>query len=151
MDVAQAQTQYLNFGGSMYREGYLDDQFTVLQILADESQPGFVLEIISIFFNDSDRILQDLTQLLDKPVPDFNQVAELVHTLKGSSSSVGAKKVKNVCTTFKKYSEEQNLQGCQMCLQQVKQDYALVRNKLETLLSMQLQIKAAGGEVPLIE
>ena len=45
-------------------KGFLDNQFTQLEELEDESNPDFVVEIVSVFFDDSERILNDLSLAL---------------------------------------------------------------------------------------
>jgi histidine-containing phosphotransfer protein len=42
----------------------LDQQFTQLQQLQDESNPEFVSEVVSLFFEDSERLLEELTESL---------------------------------------------------------------------------------------
>ncbi|KAH9613453.1 hypothetical protein KSS87_007809, partial [Heliosperma pusillum] len=109
MDVVNLlQRQYIDYITSLYREGYLDDQFTQLQKLADESSPDFVDDIVTLFFQDSDKLIENLARALEQHVVDFNQVSNHAHQLKGSSSSVGANKVKNICAMFRGYCEEKN-------------------------------------------
>ena len=45
-------------------QGFLDDQFTQLQMLQDESNPDFVAEVINLFAEDSERLLSELTKAL---------------------------------------------------------------------------------------
>ncbi|RZS27354.1 hypothetical protein BHM03_00060806, partial [Ensete ventricosum] len=45
-------------------QGLLDEQFEQLQMLQDESSPGFIAELITLFCGDSERILAELTKLL---------------------------------------------------------------------------------------
>ncbi|GMH25983.1 hypothetical protein Nepgr_027826 [Nepenthes gracilis] len=151
MDVVQLLRQYIDCKTTLFREGILDDQFTQLQKLADDSSPSFVVEVVSLFFDDSEKLLKNLTQALEQPVVDFKQVADHAHQFKGSSSSIGAQRVKNVCIAFRTYCIEENLDGCLKCLQQVKHEYALVKNKLENLLRLEQQIVAAGGSIPPVE
>ncbi|GAB4841195.1 peroxiredoxin type-2 [Ancistrocladus abbreviatus] len=148
MDVAQLQRQYIERKVSLFREGLLDDQFNQLQKLADESRPKFVVEVVSLFLEDSEKLLNNLTKAIEQPVVNFKQVADYAHQFKGSSSSIGAQRIKNICISFKNYSETENLEGCLRCLHQVKQEFALFKNKLETLFSLEQQIVAAGGVIP---
>ncbi|CAN1807856.1 Histidine-containing phosphotransfer protein 1, partial [Linum perenne] len=90
--------------------GFLDSQFAQLQLLQDERNPDLVVEVVSLFFEDSDRLLDDLTKALPQQGVDFKKVDAHVHQLKSSSS--------------------RSLR----CLQQVKQEYYLVKNKLENLI-----------------
>ncbi|KAJ9700149.1 hypothetical protein PVL29_005803 [Vitis rotundifolia] len=133
MEVVQMQRRFVEYAASLFREGFLDGQFTQLQQLQDESNPDFVVEVVSLFFEDSEKLLNDLSRALDQQNVDFKRVDSHVHQLKGSSSSIGAQRVKNACIAFRNYCEEQNTDACLSCLQQVKQEYSLVKSKLETL------------------
>ncbi|PSS24899.1 Histidine-containing phosphotransfer protein [Actinidia chinensis var. chinensis] len=147
--VLQLQRQLSDYKTSLYNEGFLDDQFTQLQQLQDESNPDFVVEVVSLFFEDSERLLTELTKTLDQHSIDFRKVDAHVHQLKGSSSSIGAQRVQKVCIYFRNYCDEQNVEGCLKCLQQVKNEYTLVKNKLETLFKFEQQLLAAGGSIPM--
>ncbi|XP_059652574.1 histidine-containing phosphotransfer protein 1-like [Cornus florida] len=147
--VVQLQRQFVDYRASLYKEGFLDDQFIQLQQLQDESNPDFVVEVVSLFFEDSERLLNELTKALDQQSVDFKKVDAHVHQFKGSSSSIGAQRVQRVCISFRNYCEEQNVEGCLKCLQQVKNEYSLVRNKLETMFKLEQQILAAGGSIPM--
>ncbi|XP_042491394.1 histidine-containing phosphotransfer protein 1-like [Macadamia integrifolia] len=151
MDADQMQRRFVDYIASLFREGFLDDQFTQLQQLQDESNPDFVVEVVSLFFEDSERLLNDLGRALDQQIVDFKKVDAHVHQLKGSSSSIGAQRVKNACISFRNFCEIQNTEGCLRCLQQVKQEYFLVKNKLESLFRLEQQILAAGGSIPMME
>ncbi|OMO99026.1 hypothetical protein COLO4_13557 [Corchorus olitorius] len=148
MDVVQLQRQLVDYKASLYNEAILDEQFTQLQELQDENNPDFVVEVVSLFFEDSERLLNELTKALEQQNIDFKRVDAHVHQLKGSSSSIGAQRVQKVCIAFRNCCEEQNVQGCLICLQQVKNEYSLVKTKLETMFKLEQQILAAGGSIP---
>ncbi|KAK9073009.1 hypothetical protein SSX86_007331 [Deinandra increscens subsp. villosa] len=149
--VSQLQRQFIDYTTSLYNEGYLDDQFTQLQQLQDESNPDFVVEVVSLFFEDSEKLLNNLATALQQKSVDYNQVDSHVHQFKGSSSSIGAKQVTNVCIHFRNFCEAKNLDGCLRCLQQLRHEYILVRTKLEALFRLEQQILQAGGSVPVME
>ncbi|CAL9153993.1 unnamed protein product [Musa hybrid cultivar] len=125
---------------SMYIEGLLDQQFQQLQMLQDASSPGFVAEVITLFCEDAERILTELTKLVDQAVVEFQKVDAYVHQLKGSSSSVGAQNVKLACIQFRQFCEENNKDGCLNALNVVKHHYYLLRNKFDTMLQVILNL-----------
>ncbi|KAE8660110.1 Histidine-containing phosphotransfer protein 1 [Hibiscus syriacus] len=109
MEVAQMQRSLVDYTKTLFMEGFLDAQFLQLQQLQDESNPDFVVEVVSLFFDDSEKLLNDLSMALDQPNVDFKKVDAHVHQLKGSSSSIGAQKVKDACIAFRNFCEEQNI------------------------------------------
>ncbi|KAL2896217.1 Histidine-containing phosphotransfer protein 1 [Bienertia sinuspersici] len=152
MDIVQLrQRHYIDFMKSMHIENYLDDQFTQLQKLADESSPDFVYEVVTLFFQDSEKLIDNLSKALEQPVVDFSQVANHAHQFKGSSSSIGAHRVKNQCVKFRAYCEENNLEGCLNCLQELQQEYIVLKSKFEYLFELEQEILKNGGTIPTMD
>lgn len=151
MEVARLQQKFVDLTNSLFQEGFLDDQFTQLQMLQDASNPDFVAEVITLFAEDSERLLTELTKALEQDPVDYKKVDAYVHQFKGSSSSVGAQRVKAVCMDFRAYAEARNREGCLQALQHIKHEFYLVKNKLEALLKLEQQIVAAGGSVPMMD
>ncbi|XP_019094982.1 PREDICTED: histidine-containing phosphotransfer protein 5 isoform X2 [Camelina sativa] len=147
--VAQLQRQFQDYMVSLYQQGYLDNQFTELRKLQDEGSPDFVAEVVSLFFDDCAKLINDMSISLERPDHvDFKQVDSGVHQLKGSSSSVGARRVKNVCIAFKECCDVQNREGC---LQQVDYEYKMLKTKLQDLFNLEQQILQAGGTIPQVD
>nr|KJB56829.1 hypothetical protein B456_009G137400 [Gossypium raimondii] len=71
---------------------------------------------------------------------DFSKLDGLMHQFKGSSSSIGAKKVKAESTLFREYCKSGNAEGCMRTFQQLKKEYATLRKKLETYFQLARQI-----------
>ncbi|KAE9611511.1 hypothetical protein Lal_00011679 [Lupinus albus] len=151
MDVIQWQKQLLDHQAVMLREGFLDDQFIQLQKLQDDSSPDFVIEVMTMFFEDSENLLNNMKRALEQVPVAFRQVDAHVHQFKGSSASVGAGRIKNVCATFRDFCDAQNLEGCVRCLQQLQHEYSLLKNNLQPLFRLRQQIQAAGGSIPIID
>ncbi|XP_014627837.1 histidine-containing phosphotransfer protein 1 isoform X4 [Glycine max] len=84
--IVQLERQLVDYTASLFHEGFLDDQFNQLQQLQDESNPDFVVEVVTLFFEDADRLLNELTKALGQPSIDFKRLDAHVHQLKGSSS-----------------------------------------------------------------
>ncbi|CAL0302267.1 unnamed protein product [Lupinus luteus] len=100
---------------------------------------------MSVFFEDAERILKEVEKALGQECIEFHRVGDQVHQLKGSSSSIGAKRFQKVCIAFKHYSDEQNIEGCFASFQQMKEEYCMVKSKLEILLKVEKEFFAAGG------
>ncbi|KAE9618989.1 hypothetical protein Lal_00046916 [Lupinus albus] len=139
--------QLVDYTVSLFNEGFLDEQFNQLQQLQDESNPDFVVEVVTLFFENAERLLNELTIALSHESIDFKRLDAHVHHLKGSSSSIGAQRIHRVCISFRNSCVEQNVEGCLKSLQQVKQEYSLVKTKLETLFKMEQKILGARESV----
>ncbi|KAK9726258.1 hypothetical protein RND81_05G202600 [Saponaria officinalis] len=67
-DEQMMQLQYIDYRTSLFREGLLDGQFKELQKLEDGGSPGFVQEIVTLFFTESQTLLENITKLLAETV-----------------------------------------------------------------------------------
>ncbi|CAL5425313.1 unnamed protein product [Camellia sinensis] len=159
--VSQLQRQFVDHTTSLYREkGFLDDQFTQLQKLQDDSNPEFVVEVVSLFFEDSQKLLNNLASALQQQIVDYKQVDAHVHQFKGSSSRVHREskmcvlasetavrrkilmvhqkgryrlKWKQTGLVWKLASKKRTVSWCVRFLQLLEHEYTLVKSKLETL------------------
>ncbi|CAN1234033.1 Histidine-containing phosphotransfer protein 3 [Linum perenne] len=129
MDVlSQLQRQIVEYTNSLLRDGFVDDQFSQLQKLQDESSPEFVMEVVSLFFEDCQKLVNNMARAL-----------------------VGAARIKNLCVTFRTCCDSQNRDGCVICLQEVNREYALLKNKLQHLFRLEQQVVNAGGTIPVVQ
>lgn len=133
MAITDLHQQYVNFVSALFQEGFLDEQFTQLQQLRDESNPYFVEEVVSVFFEDSLNLLKTMQNSLNQEPVDYKKVDSCLHHFLGSSSSIGALRMKNVCTIFRACCEEKMRNGCLQCLQELIQEYYLLKDKLKFL------------------
>ncbi|KAK1314469.1 Histidine-containing phosphotransfer protein 4 [Acorus calamus] len=117
-------------------EGYLDDQFLQLELLQDDVTPNFVEEVVASFFRDSPRLLSTIEHALQKSPLDFDRLDRFMHQFKGSSSSIGALRLKNESSLFGEYCDECNVEGCLMSFQRVKREHAILRQKLDNYFQL---------------
>ncbi|KAG2371126.1 histidine-containing phosphotransfer protein 4-like isoform X4 [Vigna umbellata] len=139
MDKIHSHRQVAVIKHSLFDQGYLDEQFIQLEELQDDANPNFVEEIVTLYYRDSSRLISNLDHTLERNPLDFNKLDTIMHQFKGSSSSIGAKKVKAECTLFREYCRTRNGEGCRRSFQQMKKEYAILRKKLETYFQMARQ------------
>ncbi|KAG6514776.1 hypothetical protein ZIOFF_025146 [Zingiber officinale] len=124
---------------------YEEDQDPVSDLLRNPTPVPFITYGLVFGFT-----LMDFAHFFKGLVLWTKKVDAHVHQFKGSSASVGAQRVKNVYMAFRNYCEEMDHEGCLTCLHQLKQEYFLVKNKLETLFKLEQQIMAVGGSIPMM-
>ncbi|XP_022131357.1 histidine-containing phosphotransfer protein 4-like isoform X2 [Momordica charantia] len=128
-------------------QGYLDrDQFTQLEELQDDANPNFAEEIVSLFYNDSARLIRSIEQIMVSKPTDFEKLDNYVHQFKGSSSSIGANRVTDACSKFREYCLAEKLEGCIRSFQQVKQEHEILKKKLDTYFQLARQAGKAENE-----
>ncbi|KAG6782067.1 hypothetical protein NC652_008138 [Populus alba x Populus x berolinensis] len=121
----------------LFHQGVLDEQFLQLQQLEDESSPNFVSEVVNIYFHESEKLLRNLRGLLmDREFSDYKKMGTHLNQLMGSSSSIGAKRVRNVCVAFRASSEQNSRAGCLRALELLEHEYCYLKNKLHELFQV---------------
>ncbi|KAH7547221.1 histidine-containing phosphotransfer protein 4 [Ziziphus jujuba] len=141
MEKNQLHRQIAVMRQSLFDQGYLDEQFVQLEELQDDANPNFVEEVATLYYRDSSRLIHNIEQALEKSPLDFHKLDSYMHQLKGSSSSIGAKKVKAECTQFREYCRTANGEGCMRTFQQLKKEYAALKRKIEAYFQM---VRQAG-------
>ncbi|KAK4362187.1 hypothetical protein RND71_017428 [Anisodus tanguticus] len=125
----------------LFHQGVLDEQYLQLQQLQDESSPNFVSEVVNIYFQESEKLLRNLRFLLE--FSDYKKMGVHLNQFIGSSSSIGAKRVRNVCVAFRVASEQNNRLGCLRALELLEHEYCYLKNKLHELFQFRATDRAA--------
>ncbi|GLC37912.1 hypothetical protein PLESTB_001503200 [Pleodorina starrii] len=125
----------------LQNEGVLDEQFQQLMQLQDDTNPDFVAEVVQLYFEDSVQKIDRMGAMLNSPVPDFKELDQLVHQFKGSSASLGAATIAQLCIKMREGCQTQNQQMCLMLLGQLRDSYLLLKGKLDTFMSLEHQRK----------
>ncbi|KAL8100867.1 hypothetical protein AgCh_032934 [Apium graveolens] len=106
--LKQLQRHYVQFVKSLYREKTVDRQFFDMQKLSDDPQ------FLSVLANGFDNVWESVSHKLEIAIEHKNVNRELndaVHRLKGSSTSIGAKKVTTLCLAFEDHYSTQNYEA----------------------------------------
>ncbi|KAF5177758.1 Histidine-containing phosphotransfer protein [Thalictrum thalictroides] len=133
---------------SLIEKGFLDEFFSQVQRLQNEGNPGFVVHVFTLYFERAQKLLCEINSLLEQSTVDLKQVEYFLHELKGSSSSVGAHRVTEVCIAFCNLCKEQNLEECFRSMQMLTEEYSLLQHKVKVLFNWEQQILEAGGSIP---
>ncbi|KAH7859169.1 hypothetical protein Vadar_032482 [Vaccinium darrowii] len=130
----------------LFHQGVLDEQFLELQQLQDDSSPNFVYDVVNIYFNESEKLLSNLRGLLvDKEFSDYKKMGKHLNQLMGSSSSIGAKRISNICLAFRAASDQNNRPACLRALEMLENEYCYLNNKLHEFFQIEQQRVLAGG------
>ncbi|XP_051116137.1 histidine-containing phosphotransfer protein 4-like [Andrographis paniculata] len=125
---------------SLFDQGYLDEQFVQLEELQDDTNPNFVEEVVTLYYQDSARLIGIIEQALEKNPLDFAKLDSHMQQFKGSTSSIGAKRVKEECTHFRQHCEAANAQGCRRTFHKLKKQYTTLKNKLQVYFQIARQV-----------
>ncbi|XP_038884045.1 histidine-containing phosphotransfer protein 4-like isoform X1 [Benincasa hispida] len=148
MDSNLLQRQVAYTKKCFFEQGYLDrEQFTQLEELQDDANPNFAEEIVSLFYNDSARLIRSIEQTMVSKPMDFEKLDNYMHQFKGSSSSIGANRVTDACSQFREFCLAGNLEGCIGSFLQVKQEHEILKKKLDTYFQLDKlgKVENVGG------
>ncbi|XP_071679881.1 histidine-containing phosphotransfer protein 1-like [Lolium perenne] len=76
----------LGYAARMFSRRLLDEQFQQLLLLQDGSEENLVAKIVTLFCQEAERIIGELSMQLDKPYVNFEEVAAFADKLEGSSA-----------------------------------------------------------------
>ena len=85
--------------------------------------------------------------MLASPTPDFNELDQLVHQFKGSSASLGAATIAQLCIRLREGCQTLNQQMCLALLGQLREAYMLLRGKLEMFMQLENQKKQLAASL----
>jgi HPt (histidine-containing phosphotransfer) domain-containing protein len=108
-----------------------------LRALGEPGEPDPLIEFIDMFFADTPLVLQRLHQAVDAHNP--TAVREAAHSLKGSSSNLGAEKLSHLCRDLESQGKAGALTSAPELLAQIEAEYAVVKELLEA------ERRASGG------
>lgn len=143
--LEQLQASLNELLSQLLHEGLLDEQFSQLLSLQDETNPHFVAEVVELYFEDSGSKVDKLGAKLAQQPVDYNEIDALVHQFKGSSASFGAKSIAAACVQLREACQAQNQQGCQALQQHIVQQFQLLRSRLEDFMQLENQRKQLLG------
>ncbi|KAG2495565.1 hypothetical protein HYH03_006165 [Edaphochlamys debaryana] len=125
----------------LQHEGILDEQFQQLMQLQDDTNPDFVAEVVQLYFEDSVQKIDRMGAMLSAQTPDFKELDQLVHQFKGSSASLGAATIAQLCIRMREGCQTLDQQLCVALLGQLRDSYWQLKSKLDTFMALEQQRK----------
>ncbi|XP_065855492.1 histidine-containing phosphotransfer protein 5-like [Euphorbia lathyris] len=142
MALSSLQAEFNNLLHSMFDENILDEQFTQVRSLQDETNPNFTAQVINSFCLDARKVIIKLNKQFNAPDVEFSVLEPSVHQLKGSSSCIGARRLKVACTELQQVFDVKDKQGCLQSLNKIIHEYRILEGKLHTLIQLEKRILA---------
>uniref|UniRef100_A0A7N0ZTD4 Histidine-containing phosphotransfer protein n=1 Tax=Kalanchoe fedtschenkoi TaxID=63787 RepID=A0A7N0ZTD4_KALFE len=149
--IPQLQKQFLDYAASLFNEETLTEQFIRVHKLKPAHNPNFTTTMIAIFFEGSSKLINTMSELLDQPMVDFTAVYHTAQTLRGSSATVGAGKIKKICSHFRNFCDSCNTEMVKRVVRQLHYHNSLLKSKLDNFFMLENQIQNAGGVIPPLE
>lgn len=108
----------------------LDDSvLAALRELEVAGEPHFLSDLIDIYFNDTPKLIDAMRAAIAQG--HTSRLHHTAHTLKGSSSSIGARSVAKLCTELEELGRAGTIAGACEWLLKVEAEYERVKPALE--------------------
>ncbi|EPS58413.1 hypothetical protein M569_16402, partial [Genlisea aurea] len=133
----------------LFHQGVLDEQFLQVQQLEDGASPNFVSDVVAIYLRESDKLLRNLRNLLaaEEESCDYGKMGIHLNQFTGSSSTIGAHRVRDVCIAFRSASEQKNRIGCMRALEALEYEYCYLKTKFHEIFQIE-QRRIAAARYP---
>ncbi|OAO94668.1 hypothetical protein AXX17_AT5G19630 [Arabidopsis thaliana] len=98
-------------------QGYLDRQYTQLEALAKDTNPNFIVEIITLYFRDSPNVIASLEHELEREPIEVPMITRCILRLESSSARlviiffIGAIKVVKELKKANTFLKAGNIEG----------------------------------------
>ncbi len=102
-----------------------------LTMLKDVMEDDFP-QLITTYLDDASARIGQLSDLI--AAADHEELRHCAHSLKGSSSNLGAMPLSELCFEIETKAKEQQLDGIEPCVDNIKQEFEVVKSVLEGLL-----------------
>jgi histidine-containing phosphotransfer protein len=96
---------------------------------------------------DSGAKIDRIGQLLSNSPPDYHELDQLVHQFKGSSASLGAAQIAQLCIRLRESCQQQDQATCVALQHGIRAAYADLKTRLEAFMQLEgrrKQLLAAG-------
>ncbi len=104
-----------------------------LRALNPGDNDAFLREIVGIFLDDTPRRITELEQSLS--ARDMAKFSRAAHSIKGSSSNLGASRLRAAAEAIEHHAKDQGLEGIMIRINTLKDEFAQVDTGLRALIA----------------
>lgn len=97
----------------------------------DTEESNFLSELIDIYLTESKKLFDKIKKGISSN--DKEMVSNNSHTLKGSSSNIGAMELSRLCAEIEKKARKGDLDGVKLLLPEMEECYNLTIDKIKSL------------------
>ncbi|EFH50220.1 predicted protein [Arabidopsis lyrata subsp. lyrata] len=124
---------------SFFDEGYLNSQYTQLEALAKDTNPNFIIEIITLYFRDSPNGARS-----NRGTHDYQMHSSVRKQQRQASYNIfviciGASKVFKELQKANTSLKASNTEGIKVALGDIKKEHSKLRAKFETYFQLMRQ------------
>jgi HPt (histidine-containing phosphotransfer) domain-containing protein len=102
-----------------------------LRDLAEPGEPDPLKECVDLYLGDSPECIQQLhSTFQNRDLASFKRAA---HSLKGSSSNLGADDLAEICGRLEEMAKAGNIDGAESIIKAVESEFATVKRMLEEI------------------
>jgi two-component system sensor histidine kinase RpfC len=109
------------------------DQQTIAELLRLDTGNNFLGKLYTSFKHDGETLLQRITEALRQA--DYEQLFELIHTLKGSAGNIGASRLQASCARYCNMSTDALFEHHDTLLTNLHEQFSLALQALEVRLA----------------
>ncbi|KAG7551272.1 HPT domain superfamily [Arabidopsis thaliana x Arabidopsis arenosa] len=113
-------------------QGYLNNQYTQLEALAKDTNPNFIIEIITLYFRDSPNVIASLEHELERDPIEVPMITKCI-------LRIGASKVFEELKKANTSLKAGNIEGIKVALGDIKKEHSELRAKFETYFQLMRQ------------
>ena len=96
-----------------------------LKELADDEDPDFLRDVVEEYLSNTARSIKDLREAIESE--DADTVAKTAHSLKGASSSIGAKNMAELCRRLEAIGKAQSMDEASDLLSDLGREFHRVK------------------------
>ncbi|PON46406.1 Histidine phosphotransferase [Parasponia andersonii] len=128
---------------SMEQEGFVDFHFNIAHTVKKVDGPLAFIELVTTFRSDSQSTLRTLTQALDQPIINFNEMEQHCLKIKGSTSCLGIYRMALASGDLRQAICNSSKEECFLALNRMKHEFLILQEKFDLICQLERRIYSA--------